>query len=129
MWSALVVLCCSVALPGPRAGGPEGPVPPTAQAPEVITAIQIHGNTATPDEEIRRLAAIEIGMPVTPATTDEVAARLRATKRFRAVQVLKRYASIADLSQILLVIIVDEGAVKIERTGDPDSPTRIVRNR
>jgi len=104
-------------------------VPPTAQASEVITAIQIHGNTATPDEEIRRLAAVEIGMSVTPATTDEVAARLRATKRFRSVQVLKRYASIADLSQILLVIIVDEGAVKIERTGDPDSPTRIVRNR
>jgi len=42
---------------------------------------------------------------------------------------LKRYASIADLSQILLVVIVDEGSVKVEKTGDPDSPTRIVRNR
>jgi outer membrane protein assembly factor BamA len=146
MWSALLVLCCSAALSG-RAGGtePASPrpwwsaeafreggrrAPPAiAQAPEVVSGIQIHGNTATPDEEIRRLAGIEIGTPIQPTTVDEVAARLRATNRFRSVQVLKRYASIADLSQILIVVIVDEGAVKVERTGNPDRPTRIVRSR
>ena len=95
---------------------------------EVVSAIQIHGNTATPDEEIRKLAGVEVGMRVEPATIDEVAARLRATKRFESVQVLKRFASIADPSQILVVVIVDEGAVKIEMTGDPDRPTRIVRS-
>ena len=56
-------------------------------------------------------------------------ARLRAAKRFDRVEVRKRFASIADPSQIALVIIVDEGPVKIVMTGDPDSPTRVVRKR
>jgi outer membrane protein assembly factor BamA len=113
MWSALVL---TLALFQPP-------------APEIVSGIQIHGNTATPDEEIRQLAGVEIGTPLTPTTVDDIAARLRATGRFRSVQVLKRYASIADPSQILLVVIVDEGAVKVERTGNPDAPTRIVRSR
>jgi len=100
-----------------------------AQSPEVISAIQIHGNTATTDDEIRRLAGIEVGSRIEATTVDDVAARLRATKRFQSVQVLKRFASIADPSQIVLVIVVDEGPVKIEFTDDPDHPTRVVRSR
>src|SRR5581483_9824685 len=50
-------------------------------------------------------------------------------KRFEHVQVLKRYASIADTTQVSLVIIVDEGPVYVEMTGDPNNPTRVVRNR
>jgi hypothetical protein len=49
-------------------------------------------------------------------------------KRFESVQVLKRFASISDPSQVILVIIVDEGPVRIETTGDPDQPTRVVRS-
>src|SRR4029079_2418758 len=60
---------------------------------------------------------------------DTVAARVRPAKRFEHVQVLKRFASIEDPSQIMLVIIVDEGPVKIVTTGDPDHPTRVVRKR
>ncbi|PYR02556.1 MAG: hypothetical protein DMF97_04420 [Acidobacteria bacterium] len=96
---------------------------------ETITAIQVHGNTITSDDEIRRLAGIDIGARVTETTLAEVAARLRATKRFENVEVLKRFASIADASQVLIVIIVDEGAVHIERSGDPDRPARVVRSR
>jgi hypothetical protein len=99
-----------------------------ATGADTVAAIQIHGNTITTDDEIRRLAGVEIGAEVGAATMDEVAGRLRATKRFQSVQVLKRYASIADPSQILIVIIVDEGPVQIEMTGDPDDPTRVVRN-
>jgi len=135
MWSAVIVLCCSAGLSAfveattDRIGGPERAALRTiAQAPEVVSAIRIHGNTATPDEEIRKLAGIEVGMRVEPATIDDVAARLRTARRFESVQVLKRFASIADPSQIVVVIIVDEGAVKIEMTGDPDRPTRIVRS-
>ncbi len=98
-----------------------------AQA-ETITAIQVHGNTATPDEEIRHLAGIEIGMPVEATTIEDVAARLRATRRFERVEVLKRFASIADPTQIVLVIIVDEGAVHIETTGDDEHPVRAVKS-
>jgi len=94
-----------------------------------IAAIQVHGNLVTPDEEIQRLAEVEIGAPVDDDTVEQIAGRLRATKKFNNVQVLKRYASIADPSQIVIVIIVDEGRVKIERTGDPNHPYRAVKNR
>jgi outer membrane protein assembly factor BamA len=104
----------------------------TASSPqprETIVAIQIHGNTATSDTEIKRIAAVDVGTPMEPTTIAAVTARLRAAKRFESVQVLKRYASIADLTQILLVIVVDEGPVKIEMTGDVSQPTRVVRER
>ena len=99
----------------------------TSQPPEIIADVRVHGNVATSDDEIKQLAGIEIGAAVTPSTVEEVAARLRATHRFQHVDVLKRFASIADPSQIVLVVIVDEGPVKIETTGDPDAPTRVVK--
>ena len=99
------------------------------QPAETLSAIQVHGNTATPDDEIKKLAHVDIGMRVESGTADEVAARLRATRRFESVQVLKRFASIADPTQIVLVIIVDEGPVRLEMTGDPNEPVRVVRRR
>ena len=98
-------------------------------AADVVAGIQVQGNTATTDEEVRRLADVRIGMPVDDTTIEAVAARLRAAKRFERVEVLKRFASIADPSQIMLVIIVDEGPVQIVMTGDPDHPTRVARKR
>src|SRR5204863_3161779 len=89
-------------------------------AGEILTAIQVQGNVATADDEVRRLAGVEVGASVGTNLVDEVAARLRASKRFDSVEVRKRFASIADPSQIVLVIIVDEGPVKIEFTGDPE---------
>jgi hypothetical protein len=83
----------------------------------------------TPDEELLRLAGVVIGMPVAADTVSSVAARLRATKRFERVEVLKRYASISDPALITLVLVVDEGRVSIQATGDPDRPTRVVRAR
>ena len=101
----------------------------SAPPPEIVAEIRIHGNVATPDQEVLALAGIQVGAPVAPTTVSDVAARLRDTKRFQHVDVLKRFASISDPSQIALVIIVDEGPVKIEMTGDPDRPTRVVRRR
>ena len=88
------------------------------QAAEVVTAIQIHGNLLTPDEEVRRLADVREGMPFEAHTAADITERLSATKKFKSVEVLKRFASIADPSQVLVVIIVDEGAVHMEMTGD-----------
>lgn len=95
----------------------------------VVAAIQIQGNTATPDEEIRRLAEVRIGMAFDETTVETVTARLKAAKRFESVEVRKRFASIEDPSQITLVIVVDEGPVKIVMTGDPEHPTQVVRKR
>ena len=99
------------------------------QPRETIAAIEVHGNTATADDEIRRLSGLEVGAPFSASTIDEASSRLEGAKRFQRVEILKRYASIADPSQILIVIIVDEGAVHVEMTGDPAHPTRVVRDR
>jgi outer membrane protein assembly factor BamA len=88
-----------------------------AEQPERVADIQVHGNTLTPDAEILRLAGVAIGQPLTDKTLNEVAARLRASHKFEHVDVLKRFASIADPSQIAVVIVVDEGAVTIQNDG------------
>ena len=44
----------------------------------VVAAIQIQGNTATPDEEIRHLADVRIGMAFDETTVETVTARLKA---------------------------------------------------
>ena len=99
------------------------------QSPQdVLADVRVQGNVMTPDDEIRRLAGVTIGMPVAAGTPDDVAERLRRTKRFQRVEVLKRFASISDPTQVLLVIIVDEGPVDVKLTGDPDHPTRVVKN-
>jgi outer membrane protein assembly factor BamA len=96
---------------------------------EVITEIRIHGNVATPDAEVRRLAGIDTGVPFTADTPDTVARRLRATKRFERVEVLKRFASIEDATKIVLIVVVDEGPVKIEGFETPETPAQVIRRR
>src|SRR2546422_9331768 len=103
--------------------------PLLGQPREVVADVRIQGNVATPDAEILRLAGVTIGMPVGPETVSMVEERLRATRRFERVEVLKRYASLADASRIILVLLIDEGPVSIEKTGDPSQPTRVVRRR
>jgi outer membrane protein assembly factor BamA len=100
-----------------------------ASPPEVVAQIQVRGNVATPDSEIRQLAGLEIGMPVAADIVGTVTARLRAAKRFERVDVLKRYASISDPTQVVIVIVVDEGPVAIQKTDDPDHPTKVVRRK
>lgn len=96
---------------------------------ETIAEIRVHGNVLTPDAEVRNLAGIEIGAAFTPNTVADVTRRLEAAHRFERVEVLKRYASIADPTQVLLVVMVDEGRVKIEALEDAgaDRPARVVR--
>jgi Omp85 superfamily domain len=89
-----------------------------AQPAERITDISVHGNLLTPDAEVMRLAEVSVGMPFSDGLTDTVAGRLRATKRFQKVEVLKRFASISDPSQVMLVILVDEGPVEIKPAED-----------
>ena len=128
MFAAALTLVLAAGVPGVP-GVPEVTGGASFQSAEVVTAIRVHGNVATSDDEVRRLAAIDIGAAVTPATVTDVAERLRSTRRFRHVEVLKRFASISDPMQIVLVIVVDEGPVKIEMTGDPANPTRVVKSR
>lgn len=118
----MIAAICAAALVFARAQAPA----PAAPA-EVVAEILVHGNHLTPDDEVIRLAEVHVGDPMLPATVDEVAARLRAAKRFESVQVLKRFASISDLTRIALVIIVDDGPVKVELPREAGVPVRVVR--
>ena len=75
------------------------------------------------------MAGLAVGMAITSDTPASVAARLRDTRRFERVEVLKRFASIADPTQIVLVVILDEGPVKIDWSADPGKPPQVVRRR
>jgi outer membrane protein assembly factor BamA len=121
-----------------RAGGPGDRTEPTAgigagsrrrpstSQEDIVADIRVHGNAATSDDEVIRLAGIRVGMTVEADTPGRIEAALAASGRFEHVQVLKRFASIADPTQILLVIVVDEGPVKVEGSG---ASARIVRAR
>jgi outer membrane protein assembly factor BamA len=87
---------------------------PRQPPPEVIAQIQVHGNFITPDDEVIKLAEVQIGMPFDGSTIERVAVRLHGSGRFVHVEVLKRFASISDLTQVLLVIIVDDGRVNVD---------------
>jgi len=104
----------------------------TTYAQEVVTDIRVQGNLLTSDDDMRKMTGVEIGAPFTPDLPEVVTRRLESTHKFERVQVLKRYASIEDASQILLVVIVNEGPVKLElfngnEEGGEPGVSRVVR--
>jgi hypothetical protein len=107
-------------------GGQPRPDPPVPS--DVIAEVHVHGNAAITEEEVLRLSELQVGSPFNADTLALAEKRLRASGKFRNVEILKRFASIADASKISVVIIVDEGDVKIE--WDKGSGTaRTVRRR
>ena len=84
------------------------PAPPAASPQEVIAEVRVHGNYATPDAEVLRLAGITIGDPLAPDAISTVTARLRASGRFQQVDVRKRYRSLTDTQQVVLILLVQE---------------------
>jgi outer membrane protein assembly factor BamA len=87
--------------------------------------VRVHGNYRTPDEEVLRLAGLTLGQPAGPRIADEVAERLRRSGRFAAVEVRKRFRSLADASQVALVIIVEEHPGAPEGGGPPGPLRRL----
>jgi outer membrane protein assembly factor BamA len=93
----------------------------------VIASIRVQGNTLTPDEEIVRASGLSEGQAFSDELLVAAADRLRAAKRFESVEVLKRYASIADPQQILVLIRVGEGPVRVVAGILPGQTPRVVR--
>ena len=91
-----------------------------AQPVEVVAEIRVHGNHLTPDAEIITIAGLTIGAPVTADTIEQVRKALKASGKFEEVQVVKRFASIADPTKIALILIVNEGAVRVDFEEGPD---------
>ena len=94
---------------------------------EFIAAIQVHGNVLTSEADILKLSGITVGEPFVATTIDEVSANLRRGGRFKTVEVRKRFGSISDPAQVVVVIIVDEGPVRLEVPDDETQPIVVVR--
>lgn len=79
-------------------------------SPGVVGEIRIHGNHTTPDAEVVAIVGDVIGKPATDALIADVGARLETSGRFDGVEVRKRYRSIDNPDDILLMVMVDEVA-------------------
>ncbi len=110
------------------AGALAVPGSPVLAQQAVIAAIQVHGNTFTPDEEVIKASGLSVGGPFSDSLLNTAADRLAATKRFQRVDVLKRYASIADPTQVVVLIRVDEGPVHVVPSVVPGQAPRVARS-
>lgn len=100
------------------------------QPAEVIAEIQVHGNHVTADADVIALAGITIGAPFTADTIGQVQKKLEAAGKFEDVNVLKRFASLVDPSRITVVIIVNEGAVRVDfERGSDGEEVAVVKKR
>jgi outer membrane protein assembly factor BamA len=79
-----------------------------AQVAEVLGEVRVHGNHTTPDADVLAIAGLMVGARVTESLLREATDRLRSSGRFDDVDVRKRYRSIEDPSDILVIILVDE---------------------
>jgi outer membrane protein assembly factor BamA len=77
---------------------------------EVIREVRVHGNHTTPDADIMALAGLTVGMPASDTAIAEAERRLEQSGRFSDVELRKRFRSIDDPSDILVIVLVDERA-------------------
>jgi outer membrane protein assembly factor BamA len=68
----------------------------------------VHGNHTTPDADILGLVGDVVGKPASDQLIAEVQTRLERSGRFDGVEVRKRFRSIENPDDILLMIVVDE---------------------
>ncbi len=80
----------------------------TVASAEVLAEVRVHGNYATPDAEVLRLAGLTIGQPIDDAAVEAATRRLKESGRFEEVEVRKRYRSLEPGGDVALVIIVRE---------------------
>jgi outer membrane protein assembly factor BamA len=85
----------------------------------VIAVVQVHGNTITPTEDVIATSGLKEGALFSEAVRAAAEERLRASGQFHDVEVLKRFASISDPTQISVLIQIDDGPVRI----DPPVPS------
>jgi outer membrane protein assembly factor BamA len=93
----------------------------TAQVAETLGEVRVHGNHTTPDEDVLALAGLTVGSPVTDESLRQATERLRASGRFAGVEVRKRFRSIENPSDILVIVVVDEhpGVSETDLTPSP----------
>jgi outer membrane protein assembly factor BamA len=77
-------------------------------SPGVVGEVRIHGNHTTPDANVLSLVGDVVGKPATDALIGEITERLEDSGRFESVEVRRRFRSIENPDDILLMVVVDE---------------------
>src|SRR6187399_2001032 len=77
-------------------------------SPGVVGEVRVHGNHTTPDADILAIVGEVVGKPATDALIADVTIKLERSGRFDGIEVRKRFRSIENPDDILLMIVVDE---------------------
>ena len=77
-------------------------------SPGVVGEVRIHGNHTTPDADVLGIIGEVVGKPASDQLIAEIDTRLERSGRFDGIEIRKRYRSIDNPDDILLMVIVDE---------------------
>ena len=90
-------------------------------SPGIVGEVRVHGNHTTPDADILGIVGDVVGKPATDQLIAEVQSKLEKSGRFDGVEVRKRFRSIENPDDILLMIVVDEvpGVDPLDLTPSP----------
>ncbi|MGH9175009.1 MAG: POTRA domain-containing protein, partial [Vicinamibacterales bacterium] len=98
-----------------------------AQVQETLGEVRVHGNHTTSDEDVLALAGLTVGAIVTDDSLRQATEKLRGSGRFANVELRKRYRSIENASDILVIVLVDEHA-GISETDLTPGPFKRIRS-
>jgi outer membrane protein assembly factor BamA len=77
-------------------------------SPGTVGEVRVHGNHTTPNADILAIVGDVVGKPATDQLIAEIEIKLERSGRFDGVEVRKRFRSIENPDDILLMIVVDE---------------------
>ena len=77
-------------------------------SPGIVGEVRVHGNHTTPDAHVLGIIGDVIGKPATDALIADITDRLDKSGRFDEVEVRKRFRSIENPDDILLMVVVNE---------------------
>ncbi len=87
---------------------------------EIVREVRVHGNASLTDDEVLKLAGIELNAPLASDAVKAIEQRLEASHRFETVEVRKRMRSLDDPTDVALVLVVHERPGV--RSGSVDAP-------
>lgn len=90
-------------------------------SPGIVGEVRIHGNHTTPDADILGVIGEVVGKPATDQLIAQIQITLERSGRFDGVEVRKRFRSIENPDDILLMVVVDEvpGVDPLDLTPSP----------
>ena len=99
-------------------------VPAVARAQDrvVVEDVRVHGNHATPDAEVLRLAGIETGASLDPATIEAIEKRLEDSGRFAQVELRRRSRTLDGSHLALIIVVTEHPSMKAIDVGVPPVP-------